>query len=272
MGAWTRLAAPGPGGAGRGARAAFRDRAGHPAHREVDRARRAGGRPACHAGITLPTALLMCAFCLLATVPAGWLRPLPAALAVYAGGPAVACPVRAGDDRGGGRAAGDRVPAGAQRVGGPGRRAGRAVPRPRAGAGGPAPAGSGAGRAGRVRPVGRGGHRHPGAGGAAGGGDPGRGGGRAGAGGARADRDPQRRPRAHRGDAGRSPGPGGAGQDRPRAARRGRAPHLDDRGAGGDRPADHAGAAGRGRAAVRRDRRHRPGRADRDAPPARRAP
>ena len=43
----------------------------------------AAGPPA-HAGITLPTALLMCAFCLLATVPAGWLRPLPAALAVYA--------------------------------------------------------------------------------------------------------------------------------------------------------------------------------------------
>ena len=37
-----------------------------------------------HAGISLPTALLMAAFCLLATVPAGWLRPLPAALAVYA--------------------------------------------------------------------------------------------------------------------------------------------------------------------------------------------
>src|SRR6266566_3239047 len=43
----------------------------------------AAGPPA-HAGVTLPTALLMCAFCLLATVPAGWLRPLPAALAVYA--------------------------------------------------------------------------------------------------------------------------------------------------------------------------------------------
>jgi signal transduction histidine kinase len=35
-----------------------------------------------HAGINLPTALLMGAFCLLATVPAGWLPPLPAALAV----------------------------------------------------------------------------------------------------------------------------------------------------------------------------------------------
>ena len=43
----------------------------------------AAGPPA-HAGVTLSTALLMCAFCLLATVPAGWLRPLPAALAVYA--------------------------------------------------------------------------------------------------------------------------------------------------------------------------------------------
>jgi signal transduction histidine kinase len=42
----------------------------------------AAGPPA-HAGISWPTALLMAAFCLLATVPAGWLRPLPAALAVY---------------------------------------------------------------------------------------------------------------------------------------------------------------------------------------------
>jgi signal transduction histidine kinase len=39
--------------------------------------------PASHAGVTVPTALLMCAFCLLATVPAGLLRPVPAALAVY---------------------------------------------------------------------------------------------------------------------------------------------------------------------------------------------
>src|SRR5262249_27873479 len=39
--------------------------------------------PVGHAGVTVPTALLMCAFCLLATVPAGLLRPLPAALAVY---------------------------------------------------------------------------------------------------------------------------------------------------------------------------------------------
>ncbi len=42
----------------------------------------AAGPPA-HPGISLPTALLMAAFCLLATVPAGWLRPLPAALTVY---------------------------------------------------------------------------------------------------------------------------------------------------------------------------------------------
>jgi signal transduction histidine kinase len=42
----------------------------------------AAGPPA-HPGISLPTALLMAAFCLLATVPAGWLRPLAAALAVY---------------------------------------------------------------------------------------------------------------------------------------------------------------------------------------------
>jgi len=39
--------------------------------------------PATHTGVTVPTALLMCAFCLLATVPAGWLRPVPAALTVY---------------------------------------------------------------------------------------------------------------------------------------------------------------------------------------------
>jgi signal transduction histidine kinase len=39
--------------------------------------------PVTHAGATLPTALLMCAFCLLATVPAGLLRPLPAAVAVW---------------------------------------------------------------------------------------------------------------------------------------------------------------------------------------------
>ena len=36
-----------------------------------------------------------------------------------------------------------------------------------------------------------------------------------------------------------------AGQDRPRTARRGRPPHLDDRGAGGNRPADDSGHAGR---------------------------
>ena len=39
--------------------------------------------PVTHAGVTVPTALLMCAFCLLATVPAGLLRPVPAALGVY---------------------------------------------------------------------------------------------------------------------------------------------------------------------------------------------
>jgi len=39
--------------------------------------------PVTHAGVTVPTALLMCAFCLLATVPAGLLRPVPAAVAVY---------------------------------------------------------------------------------------------------------------------------------------------------------------------------------------------
>jgi signal transduction histidine kinase len=39
--------------------------------------------PAGHAGVTVPTALLMCGFCLLATVPAGLLRPVPAAVTVY---------------------------------------------------------------------------------------------------------------------------------------------------------------------------------------------
>jgi signal transduction histidine kinase len=39
--------------------------------------------PVTHAGVTVPTALLMCAFCLLATVPAGLPQPVPAALAVY---------------------------------------------------------------------------------------------------------------------------------------------------------------------------------------------
>jgi hypothetical protein len=39
--------------------------------------------PVTHDGITVPTALLMCAFCLLATVPAGLPRPVPAALTVY---------------------------------------------------------------------------------------------------------------------------------------------------------------------------------------------
>jgi signal transduction histidine kinase len=35
--------------------------------------------PATHTGVSVPTALLMCAFCLLATVPAGLLRPVTAA-------------------------------------------------------------------------------------------------------------------------------------------------------------------------------------------------
>ena len=39
--------------------------------------------PVGHAGVTVPTALLMCGFCLLATVPAGLLRPVPAAVTVY---------------------------------------------------------------------------------------------------------------------------------------------------------------------------------------------
>jgi signal transduction histidine kinase len=38
--------------------------------------------PATHIGVSVPTALLMCAFCLLATVPAGLLRPVTAALTV----------------------------------------------------------------------------------------------------------------------------------------------------------------------------------------------
>jgi signal transduction histidine kinase len=39
--------------------------------------------PVTHDGVTVPTALLMCAFCLLATVPAGPPRPVPAAVTVY---------------------------------------------------------------------------------------------------------------------------------------------------------------------------------------------
>src|SRR4029077_11013329 len=38
--------------------------------------------PVTHAGVTVATGLLMCAFCLLATVPAGLLRPVPAAVAL----------------------------------------------------------------------------------------------------------------------------------------------------------------------------------------------
>jgi signal transduction histidine kinase len=37
---------------------------------------------AAHTGVSVPTALWMCAFCLLATVPAGLLRPVPAAVTV----------------------------------------------------------------------------------------------------------------------------------------------------------------------------------------------
>jgi signal transduction histidine kinase len=42
--------------------------------------------PVTHTGVGLPTALLMCAFCLLATVPAGLLRPVTAAAAVCVAG------------------------------------------------------------------------------------------------------------------------------------------------------------------------------------------
>jgi signal transduction histidine kinase len=42
--------------------------------------------PPSHTGVSLPIALLMCAFCLLATVPAGLLRPVPAAVAVCLAG------------------------------------------------------------------------------------------------------------------------------------------------------------------------------------------
>jgi signal transduction histidine kinase len=42
--------------------------------------------PVAHAGVSLPTVLLMCAFCLLATAPAGLLRPVPAAAAVCVAG------------------------------------------------------------------------------------------------------------------------------------------------------------------------------------------
>ena len=39
--------------------------------------------PAAHTGASLPTALLMCAFCLLATLPAALPRPVPAAVAAW---------------------------------------------------------------------------------------------------------------------------------------------------------------------------------------------
>lgn len=38
--------------------------------------------PVTHSGVSMPTALVMCGFCLLATVPAGLLRPVPAAVTV----------------------------------------------------------------------------------------------------------------------------------------------------------------------------------------------
>jgi signal transduction histidine kinase len=38
--------------------------------------------PAVHSGVSMPTTLVMCGFCLLATVPAGLLRPVPAAVIV----------------------------------------------------------------------------------------------------------------------------------------------------------------------------------------------
>src|SRR6266581_817470 len=156
----------------------------------------AAGPPA-HAGVTLPTALLMCAFCLLATVPAGWLRPLPAALAVYAA--ALVSLVLFELVTIAGAAA---LLVTAYRLA----RSGSVV----------LAVALAAPFLGLALVL--------------------------------------------------------AGQDPPRAPRCGRPPHLDDRGAGGDRPADYAGATCAGRSAVRRDRRHRPGRADRDAPPARRAP
>ncbi len=70
---------------------------------------------------------------------------------------------------------------------------------------------------------------------------------------------PARRDRAQRGAGGYRGHPAGAhrargaGPDLPRAARRGRASHLHDRGAGGDGPAHHPGdVRGRGAAAARR--------------------
>ena len=60
-------------------------------------------------------------------------------------------------------------------------------------------------------------------------------------------------------------------RDRARAARRRRAPHLDGRGTGRDGPPHHPRHARRRRATALGDRRHRPRRAHRDAPAARRA-
>ena len=73
------------------------------------------------------------------------------------------------------------------------------------------------------------------------------------------------------GAAARAHRPRRTGPDRPRTARRGRPPHLDDRGAGRDGPADHPGLPPDGAQRLVRDRRHRADRADRDAAAARRA-
>ena len=78
-------------------------------------------------------------------------------------------------------------------------------------------------------------------------------------------------PAGHHRHPGGAHGARGAGAHRPRAARRGRAPYLHDRGAGGDGPAGHPGDARRGSAAAAGDRRYRAGRPDRNAAAARRA-
>ena len=89
---WSGLAGrlPGP-AARRGARAGCRDRARQ--RRAASRRARRAGPAAVHAGVNLPTALLVGAFCLLATVPAGWIRRSRGRRCTWR--PCVARPVRA---------------------------------------------------------------------------------------------------------------------------------------------------------------------------------
>jgi len=214
MGAWIRLR--GPGRRWRWARCSGLLAVAELAARlSASSTVRAGlAAPVGHDGVTVPTALLMCGFCLLATVPAGLLRPVPAAVTVYLAA-ALSLTLFELVTIAGAAA----LLVAAYRLARAGSLAlavvlgvpflGLAV----------LLASTGSGRTmavagGHVR-SGRDGHRDPGARGAAGLGDPARDGGRDGAGRARAEPEPQRRPRGHRGDAGRSPGARGSGPGSP---------------------------------------------------------